>query len=62
MDYKPAVCVDTSSIVKWFKVEEGSEEALKLRKWTEEGKIKLVVSVILLSECARGLKKAEWGD
>ena len=43
-------------------VEEGSEEALKLRKWTEEGGIKLVVSEILLSECARGLKKAEWED
>ena len=60
--YKPKVSMDTSSIVKWFKVEEGSEEALKLRKWTEEGGIKLVVSEILLSECARGLKKAEWED
>ena len=54
--------MDTSSIVKWFKVEEGREAALKLRKWTEEGRIKLVVSVILLSECARGLKKAGWED
>jgi len=46
--YKPKVSMDTSSIVKWFKVEEGREAALKLRKWTEEGRIKLVVSVILL--------------
>ena len=60
--YKPKVCIDTSSIVKWFRVEEGSGEALKIRKWTEEGRIKLVVSVILLSECARGLKKAKWED
>ena len=34
--YKPKVSMDTSSIVKWFKVEEGSDDALKLRKWTEE--------------------------
>ena len=60
--YNPKVCMDTSSIVKWFKVEEGSEKALKLRKWTEEGRIKLVISTILLSECARGLKKAKWVD
>lgn len=56
--YNPKVCMDTSSIVKWFKVEEGSKEALKLRKWTEEGRIKLVISMILLSECTRALKKS----
>ena len=28
--YNPKVCMDTSSIVKWFKTEEGSKEALKL--------------------------------
>ncbi len=55
--YKPMVAVDTSSIVKWFKVEEDRESALKLRSWTEEEKIKLVISAILPSECARGLKK-----
>jgi len=60
--YKPEISMDTSSIVKWFKVEEGSKEALKLRKWTEEGRIKLVVSAILFTECARGLKKAKWED
>ncbi|MEA1957726.1 MAG: type II toxin-antitoxin system VapC family toxin [Euryarchaeota archaeon] len=60
--YKPKVSMDTSSIVKWFKAEEGSKEALKLRKWTEEGRIKLVISTILLSECARALKKAKWED
>jgi predicted nucleic acid-binding protein len=60
--YKSKVSMDTSSIVKWFKVEEGSKEALKLRKWTEEGRIKLVVSTILLSECARALKRAKWED
>jgi predicted nucleic acid-binding protein len=59
--YKPKVSMDTSSIVKWFKVEEGSKEALKLRKWTEEERIKLVISTILLSECARGLKKSQMG-
>lgn len=33
---------------------------MRLRTWAEEGKIKLVFSVLLLSECARGLKKAGW--
>jgi len=51
--YKPKVSMDTSSIVKWFKVEKDSKEALNLRKWTEGGRIKLVISAILLSECAR---------
>ncbi|KAF5437605.1 putative nucleic acid-binding protein, contains PIN domain [Candidatus Methanophagaceae archaeon] len=60
--YNPKVCMDTSSIVKWFKTEEGSKEALKLRQWTEEGRIKLVISMILLSECTRALKKAKWVD
>jgi uncharacterized protein with PIN domain len=55
--YKPKVVVDTSAIVKWFKIEENRESALKLRSWTEEEKIKLVISAILPSECARGLKK-----
>ena len=49
--------MDTSAIVKWFKAEEDREKALKLRSWAEVGKIKLVISIILLSECARGLKK-----
>jgi len=60
--YKPKVCIDTSAIVKWFRVEKGSDEALKLREWTEKQRINLVFSMILLSECARGLKKAEWSD
>jgi predicted nucleic acid-binding protein len=29
--YKPKVTVDTSAIVKWFKIEENREDALKLR-------------------------------
>ena len=58
--YKPKVTVDTSAIVKWFKAEENREKALKLRSWTEAEKIKLIISAILLSECARGLKKAGW--
>ena len=58
--YEPRVAVDTSAIVKWFKVEEDREPALKLRSWTEEEKVKLVISAILPSECARGLKKAGW--
>ncbi|MBU4374337.1 MAG: type II toxin-antitoxin system VapC family toxin [Euryarchaeota archaeon] len=60
--YKPKVCIDTSAIVKWFRVEKGSDEALKLREWIEKQRINLVFSMILLSECARGLKKAEWND
>ncbi len=58
--YKPKVCADTSAVVKWFRVEEGREQALKLREWIEEHRINPVFSTILLSECARGLKKAEW--
>ena len=54
--YEPRVAVDTSAIVKWFKVEEDRESALKLRSWTEEEKIKLVISAILPSEYARVLK------
>ncbi len=60
--YKPKVCIDTSAIVKWFRVEEGREQALKLREWTEKQRVDLVLSMLLLSECARGLKKAEWED
>lgn len=55
--YKPKVTVDTSAIVKWFKAEENREKALQLRSWTEEEKIKLVISTILPCECTRGLKK-----
>ena len=29
--YKPKVTVDTSAIVKWFKIEENREDVLKLR-------------------------------
>lgn len=58
--YKPKVTVDTSAIVKWFKIEENREYALKLRSWVEEEKIELIISAILPSECARGLKKAGW--
>jgi len=57
---KPSITVDTSALVKWFKVEKDREWALQLRSWAEEGKITLVFSVLLLSECARGLKKAGW--
>jgi predicted nucleic acid-binding protein len=60
--YKPRITVDTSAIVKWFKIEDGRERALKLRNWAEAAKIKLAISTILLSECARGLKKAGWED
>lgn len=44
-------------MVKWFKVEEESAEALKIRRWAEEGRIKLIISAIVLSESARALKK-----
>ena len=58
MSSRPRVCVDTSALVKWFKVEEESLEAVKLRRWAEEAKIKLVISAIVLTECARAFKKA----
>ena len=60
--YKPRITVDTSAIIKWFKIERDRERALKLRNWAEAAKIRLAVSAILLSECARGLKKAGWKD
>ncbi len=60
--YNTRVCIDTSAVVKWFRVEEGREQALKLREWTEKRRINLVFSMLLLSECARALKKAEWRD
>ena len=55
--YRPRVCLDSSVVVKWFKVEEESAEALKIRRWAEEGRIKLIISAIVLSESARALKK-----
>ena len=42
MSYRPKVCVDTSALVKWFKDEKERLEAIKLKNWAEEGKIKLV--------------------
>jgi predicted nucleic acid-binding protein len=57
MSYRPRVCLDSSVVVKWFKVEEESAEALKIRRWAEEGRIKLIISAIVLSESARALKK-----
>jgi predicted nucleic acid-binding protein len=57
MNYRPRVRLDSSILVKWFKVEEESGEALKLRRWAEEARIKLVISAIVLSESARALKK-----
>jgi predicted nucleic acid-binding protein len=57
MNYRPRVCLDSSILVKWFKVEEESGEALKLRRWAEEARIKLAISAIVLSESARALKK-----
>mgnify|MGYP001161678680 CR=1 FL=1 len=41
-----------------FKIEEDRERALKLRSWAEVRIIRLVNSVILLFECARGFKKS----
>lgn len=57
MSYRPRVCLDSSVVVKWFKVEEESAEALKIRRWAEEGRIKLIISAIVLSESARALKR-----
>ncbi len=62
MSNRPKVCVDTSALVKWFKAEEGRSEAVKLRNWAEEGKIKLVVSAVVLTECARAFKKAGYNN
>jgi|GEM_PF-1331857 len=55
--YRSRVCLDTSVLVKWFKVEEESTEALELRRWAEEARIKLIISAIALTESARALKK-----
>ena len=57
-DYR--ISVDTSVIVKWFKEEEGRENAIMLRNYAEDGKIKLIISAITFPEVARGLKKAGW--
>jgi len=62
MGYRPKVCVDTSALVKWFKVEEGRSEAIRLRSWGEEGKIKLTISAVVLTECARAFKKAGYDN
>ena len=61
MSYRPRVCLDSSVVVKWFKVEDDSKEAIKLRRWAENARIKLVISAIVLSESARALKKAGCG-
>ena len=55
--YRPRVCLDSSVLVKWFKAEEESTEALELRRWAEDARIKLIISVIVLTESARALKK-----
>ena len=47
-------------IIKWFKEEQGRENALWLRNKAEDGEIKLLISAITLPEVARGLKKAGW--
>ena len=62
MNYRPKVCVDTSALVKWFKDEKERLEAIKLKNWAEEGKIKLVVSAVVLTECARAFKKASYDN
>ena len=62
MSYKPKVCLDTSALVKWFKAEEERSEAIKLRRWVEVAKIRLVFSAIVLTECARVFKKAGYND
>lgn len=62
MSYRPKVCLDTSALVKWFKAEEERSEAIKLRRWAEAAKIRLVFSAIVLTECARAFKKAGYND
>jgi predicted nucleic acid-binding protein len=62
MSFRPKVCVDTSARVKWFKAEDESSDSAKLRKWAEESKIKLVISAICLTECARAFKKTGCDD
>ena len=54
------ISVDTSVIVKWFREEEGREDAILLRNYAEEGKIRLIISAITFLEVARGLKKVGW--
>jgi predicted nucleic acid-binding protein len=57
MSYRPRVCLDSSVLVKWFKVEKESTKALELRKWVEEARVRLIISAIVLREGARALKK-----
>jgi len=54
------ISADTSVIVKWFREEEGREDAILLRNYAEEGKIRLIISAITFPEVARGLKKVGW--
>jgi len=62
MGYRSKVCLDTSALVKWFRVEEDRSEAIKLRGWVEEGRIKLTLSAVVLTECARAFKKAGYDN
>lgn len=62
MSYRPRVCLDTSVVVKWFKIEENSESAIELKRLAETSRIKLAISAIVLSETTRGLKKAGCSD
>jgi len=54
------ISADTSVIVNWFREEEGREDAILLRNYAEEGKIRLIISAITFPEVARGLKKVGW--
>jgi hypothetical protein len=56
MSYRPRVCLDSSVLVKWFKIEEESTEALELRKWVEE------MSIILKRASNRTLKRRTYGS
>lgn len=62
MVYRPRVCLDSSVAVKWFRIEENSKGAFELRELAEAKRIKLVFSAIVLTESARGLKKAGYSD
>jgi len=62
MVYRPRVCLDSSVAVKWFRIEENRKGAFELRELAEAKRIKLVFSAIVLTESARGLKKAGYSD
>lgn len=58
MSYRPRVCLDTSVVVKWFKIEENSESAIELKRLAETSRIKLAISAIVFSDDEHHFKES----